>query len=189
MTARSGDAPSDVEVAGWVPVVGGTVGIVSGIVSGVTGLRWEIAAAAGLVLGAIGGPVGVWDLRARRIPDRLVVVGLGAVAVVVIVADLGGAGVSVWAIVGGVLATALPLLVVHLVSPAGLGFGDVKYAVVVGAGFAVVDWRLGATAVVLACAAGTFGAGVARSWRRSIPFGSCLAASSMITMAAARLLV
>ena len=50
------------------------------------------------------------------------------------------------AALAGAAVLAVPLLLVHLVSPAGLGFGDVKYGALIGAGVGVAT---GPAAVVL----------------------------------------
>jgi leader peptidase (prepilin peptidase)/N-methyltransferase len=49
---------------------------------------------------------------------------------------------------------ALPVLALHLLSPASMGFGDVKAAVVLGAAVGTVDARLAAVALCLAAAGG-----------------------------------
>lgn len=82
----------------------------------------------------------VYDIRQRRLPNALTLPGA---AVVLAVAVVTGRGVP--AIVGA-LALALLYLGVHLVAPAGMGAGDVKLAVGVGA----LTGSFGADAWVLA---------------------------------------
>jgi leader peptidase (prepilin peptidase) / N-methyltransferase len=104
---------------------------------------------AGLLL-AWAAPV-VWaatiDARVSRLPDRVVLLGLAVFAAVLVVASAGtGSWGWVVAALAGAAVLAVPLLLVHLVSPAGLGFGDVKYGALIGAGVGVAT---GPAAVVL----------------------------------------
>jgi len=96
------------------------------------------------------------DIRRRRLPNALTLTGA-----VVILVGAYVAGLGVPALLGG-LALAGLYLPVHLVDPAGLGAGDVKLALALGAltgayGFPV--WLVGAlgapllTAIVGAIAA------------------------------------
>ncbi|MBJ7399529.1 MAG: prepilin peptidase [Mycolicibacterium sp.] len=98
----------------------------------------------------------VVDIRRRRLPNALTLTGA-----VVILAGAVVAGLGLPAVLGG-LALAGIYLLVHLVDPAGLGAGDVKLALALGAltgayGFPV--WLIGAlgapllTAIVGAIAA------------------------------------
>jgi leader peptidase (prepilin peptidase)/N-methyltransferase len=45
---------------------------------------------------------------------------------------------------------AVPLLVLHLVTPAAMGFGDVKLAVALGAGLGVLEPKLAVLALAVA---------------------------------------
>ena len=76
------------------------------------------------------------------------------------------------------LSVAVPVGVVHSVTPAAMGFGDVKYAAALGAALGVVTTtssdRLLVAMLLLAVASGAALAyGVVRR-RRSVPFGPCL---------------
>jgi leader peptidase (prepilin peptidase)/N-methyltransferase len=77
---------------------------------------------------------------------------------------------------------ALPVLALHLVSPASMGFGDVKAAVVLGAAVGTVDARLAYVALCLA-AAGGVAVGLATR-RRTIPFGPFLVVASLLVLLA-----
>jgi leader peptidase (prepilin peptidase)/N-methyltransferase len=105
-----------------------------------------------------------------------VVAALGAL-IVSLAADLAfGASTltdpALGALAAGAAAMALPVLALHLVSPASMGFGDVKAAAVLGAAVGTVDWRLGAVAL---CLAAFSGAGVGLlTRRRTIAFGPFL---------------
>ncbi len=82
-------------------------------------------AGAAVVLWAAG--LAVTDIRRRRLPNALTVPGA---VVIVAVAWLGGRGGA--ALLGGCLLGGL-YLAVHLADPGGLGGGDVKLAVGLGA--------------------------------------------------------
>ena len=125
------------------------------------------------------------DLEERRLPDAWVAAGAVAVIVTLVVDSVVGqpnddgtpAGVAL-----GALAMALPVLVLHLVSPASMGFGDVKAAVVLGAAVGTVDARLGVVTLCLAAAGGA-AVGLATR-RRTIPFGPFLVVASLLVLLA-----
>ena len=130
-------------------------------------------------------PAAVVDIEERRLPDAWV--GAGAVAVIVTLAvdSVVGqpndtellAGVAL-----GALAMTLPVLALHLVSPASMGFGDVKAAVVLGAAVGTADARLAAVALCLAAAGGA-AVGLATR-RRTIPFGPFLVVAAALVLLA-----
>jgi leader peptidase (prepilin peptidase)/N-methyltransferase len=148
-----------------------------------------IAAAVGTVpvAGAIGiamlVPAAVIDIEDRRLPDAWVGAGAVAVIVTLVVDSVVGqpndtellAGVAL-----GALAMALPVLALHLLSPASMGFGDVKAAVVLGAAVGTADARLAAVALCLAAAGGA-AVGLATR-RRTIPFGPFLVGASLVVL-------
>ncbi|WP_297595098.1 A24 family peptidase [Mycobacterium sp.] len=68
-----------------------------------------------------------YDIRERRLPNALTLAGAGAILVV---ATLAGRGSSA---LGGAAALTAIYLLVHGVSPAGMGAGDVKLAIGLGA--------------------------------------------------------
>ena len=72
----------------------------------------------------------------------------------------------------GRIAMAVPVLILHVVSPDSMGFGDVKAALVLGAAVGTIDWRLGAVALCLAALSGAVAGVLGR--RRTIAFGPCL---------------
>ncbi len=117
-------------------------------------------------------PAAVVDVEQRRLPDAWV--GAGLILLVVAVAVEGAIGQPIDAgnVVVGALAMALPLLMLHLVSPTSMGFGDVKAAVVLGAAVGTIDWRLGAVALCVAALTAAVTGLLTR--RHTIPFGPFL---------------
>jgi leader peptidase (prepilin peptidase)/N-methyltransferase len=122
-----------------------------------------------------------YDVRCRRLPNWLTLPGF---AVMVVVAACTGHGVA--AILG---ATALgaAYLLVHLVSPTGMGAGDVKLALGLGAltgCFGTDVWFLAAVGAPLLTAA-TAVVTVLRRTGPSVPHGPsmCLASIAAISLA------
>ncbi len=112
----------------------------------------------------------VCDVRTHRLPNLLTVP--GAVAVIG-VAAAAGCGQRALA---GALALALAYLVVHLVAPGGLGAGDVKLAIGLGAltgAFGAAAWTSAALGAPLLTAAWA----LARR-RALMPHGPAMCASS-----------
>ncbi len=118
-----------------------------------------------------------YDIRQRRLPNRLTLPGA---AVILIGAALAGRGVA--ALLGG-LTLAAVYLAVHLVAPTAMGGGDVKLAVGVGGlsgCFGVQAWFLAALGAPLLTAA------VGLLWRlRAVPHGPsmCLATAGAAALA------
>jgi leader peptidase (prepilin peptidase)/N-methyltransferase len=108
-------------------------------------LVWRIgidaALPAFLVLGAFGVVLGAVDLATRRLPDPLVLGSLaaGVVLLGLAAAVVGDAGPLLRAAAGMVALFGL-YLALALVNPAGLGFGDVKLAGVLGLHLAWLGW-------------------------------------------------
>ena len=92
------------------------------------------------------------DARASRLPDRVVLPGLAVFAAVLVasVPLIGSSSLLVSGLVGAAVLF-VPLGLVHLVSPEGLGFGDVKYGALIGAGVGAAT-RPGAVVLVFALA-------------------------------------
>ncbi len=138
----------------------------------------------GITVGSVGVTVTLVDIRERRIPDEIVLAGfVAAVAIVVVVSVTSGQVVG--SALAGAAAAGLPLLVVHLVDPNGLGFGDVKLGAVLGALLGIVAWVLGLLLLAAAPVVALVGVALVRPWRRSIPFGACLAVGALLVLAAA----
>lgn len=128
-------------------------------------------------------PAAVVDLRERRLPDRIVG-SAGAVLVVgTVVTRLIGNDLSVLSGLAGVAAFAGPLLVLHLVSPAAMGFGDVKAGIVLGFALGLVDWQLALAALALATGFSAAVGILARA--RTVALGPGLIGAAAIALAAA----
>lgn len=118
-----------------------------------------------------------YDLRERRLPNPLTLTGAG-----VILVAAAGAGRG-WDALAGAAALAAIYLLVHVVAPAGMGAGDVKLAVGLGAlagCFGAGVWFLAALAAPLLTA---LVAAVCRA--RAVPHGPsmCLATAAAIGLA------
>jgi leader peptidase (prepilin peptidase) / N-methyltransferase len=137
-------------------------------VAGVCALAWLVALSA-------------YDIRLRRLPNWLTLPGA---AVIIVLAAVHGHGVA--AVLGAVALFAF-YAVVHLVSPAAMGAGDVKLAIGIGAltgTFGSDVWVLAALGAPLLTAAWAVVA-MARRSARTVPHGSsmCLAALTATALA------
>jgi len=109
------------------------VAVVGGIAGAVLAAAGQPAWAALAVLAGVAVGVVTVDLRERRIPTPLVAIGtVGAVA-----AAITSGRDETWAplvhAAAGASLVGAAFLVVHLVQPRGLGFGDVRLAALTGA--------------------------------------------------------
>ena len=97
-----------------------------------------------LVLGACLVAITFVDLEHLRIPDRITFPSLGLGAVAIVAVSLQRADTErLWgAVVGAVLYFGL-LLLPHLAYPRGMGFGDVKLALVMGMFLGWLGWERG----------------------------------------------
>jgi leader peptidase (prepilin peptidase)/N-methyltransferase len=123
----------------------------------------------------------VYDVRQRRLPNALT---LGGAAVVLTAAVATGRGVPA---LEGAAALASLYLGVHLVAPAGMGAGDVKLSIGVGAltgSFGVDAWVLAALGAPVLTA--SWAVAVAfRSRAATVPHGPsmCVAAAAAVAVA------
>jgi leader peptidase (prepilin peptidase) / N-methyltransferase len=114
-----------------------------------TGLSWELPAF--LLLAVVGVLLAVVDLQHRLLPNRVVLPALAAgTALLLLAAVADGAWDALLRAVLGAAALFAVYLVLALVSPGGLGMGDVKLAALLGL---YLGW-LGWSAVVLGALAG-----------------------------------
>jgi len=149
-----------------------------------------------LLLGASLVAVSVIDLQVLRIPDRITFPTLAAsVPLVVVVSARSDAIDSVNGALLGAVAYFLALLIPHLIYPRGMGFGDVKLALVMGLYLGWLGWtevhpvggpvQLVLYALMLGCALGVvFGVLSALITRRrgEFPFGPALALGCLIVV-------
>lgn len=149
-----------------------------------------------LALGAGLVAVSAVDLELLRIPDRITFPTIGICAVTMVIASVerSATGALRGALVGAV-AYFLLLLVAHLVSPRGMGFGDVKLALLMGMVLGWLGWdpeqtvvgplQLVFRALVLGCVFGVvFGVGhqlITRK-RGEFPFGPSLALGCLVVV-------
>lgn len=124
-----------------------------------------------------------YDIRHRRLPNRLTVPGF---AVIMLVA--GGFGHCRAALVGAAALAGVYLLV-HLVAPATMGAGDVKLALGLGAltaCFGVDAWLLAALAAPVLTA--VIGVAARVGWSmRAVPHGPSMCAASVAAVALTQL--
>ena len=117
----------------------------------------------------------VVDIRVRRLPNALT---LGGAVAILAAATLSGHGAPAW--LGSVVLAGV-YLVVHLAAPTGLGAGDVKLAIGLGALTGALGpevWGLAALgAPILTAAAGI--AGVLGGRRGPVPHGPSMCAASL----------
>jgi leader peptidase (prepilin peptidase)/N-methyltransferase len=133
----------------------------------------------GLMLG-----LAVIDYRHKILPNRIVYPSLVIFPAYLVVAAIAGADVDLVRAGIGFLAYGGGLLLIAIVSPRGMGMGDVKLAALIG----VVLGSLGLRYVGVAAAAGILLGGVVAigallagaGRKRAIPFGPFLAAGAVI---------
>ena len=120
------------------------------------------------------------DLTQRRLPNRIVLPGLAASVPVLLL--VGGVDRWVGSLAGAALLFAL-YFVLALVSPRGMGMGDVKLAALVGLYAGYLGW----SALFVAAFAGFLMGGVAAlivlGRMRSIPFGPWMLAGLWVAIA------
>jgi leader peptidase (prepilin peptidase)/N-methyltransferase len=124
------------------------------------------------------------DLRHRIIPNRIVYPSLAAFGAYILVVALAGGGLDATRAAIGMLAYGGSLLLVAIVSPAGMGMGDVKLASLIG----LVLGSVGLRYVAVAAGAGILMGGVGAiaallagaSRKQAIPFGPFLAAGALV---------
>ena len=127
--------------------------------------------------------VALIDARHRIVPNRIVYPALVVFAIAIGVGDLVDGGVSLVAGLVGLAAYSVPLLVVALIVPGGMGMGDVKLSALIGLVLGSLGLSLVAVAAGLGILAGGLGAVAAMTILRygrkqQMPFGPFLAAGA-----------
>ena len=125
------------------------------------------------------------DLRHRIIPNRLIYPSVVVFAVAVVVVWAFGVDVNPFRALLGLIAYGGGLLIVALISPGGMGMGDVKLAALIGLVLGALGWRYVAVAAAGGVLLGGVGAVVAlvlgRSRKDAIPYGPFLAAGAVVS--------
>ena len=138
-----------------------------------TGLALAVLTAAALV-----------DAVDHRLPNGLVAMAALPLGVAIaLTAAAGSVDVALGALAGAAL-LGVPMLITHLVSPVGMGFGDVKAGAVVGAAVGLVSPQLAVLTLVLALGGSAAWAVMHR--RRTIPLGPGLVVGALLALALAR---
>ena len=160
--------------------------LVAGAVAARTGAHPEVAAHVVVGVGLV--VLSVIDLDLFLLPKRLVYPLLAATAALLGVAAVAdGDGSALKRALVASLAAWGALLVLHIISPAGMGFGDVRLAALIGLD---LGW-LGAPEVVLGLFAGFILAAVVgllllatrkRGRSDAVPFGPFLAAGTIFVL-------
>ena len=174
-------APRTVRLAAAI-----TTAVVFGALALRFGLSWTLPAL--LAFAACATVLSIVDLAEKRLPNAVVFPALGAVAVLLVPATWAtGIWISlVWALVGSAAMFAVYFLLA-LISPASMGMGDVKLALVIGlllGWFGLSAWLVG---LLAAFVVGGVIAIVALLLKRvtlrgSIPFGPSMLVGALVAV-------
>lgn len=135
--------------------------------------------------------VALIDIGWRIVPNRIVYPALVVYLITITAGDLAGGGVDVVRGLIGMAAYAVPLLLVALAVPGGMGMGDVKLAALIG----LVLGSIGLAYVAVAAAAAVIGGGLGAlgaililrvGRRQQMPFGPFLAGGAGVAVLAGR---
>jgi leader peptidase (prepilin peptidase)/N-methyltransferase len=120
------------------------------------------------------------DLATRRVPNRHVI----AVSAIVAAGAVAGwlSGSSPWTPLLGGLVAGGPVLLFHLVSPGGMGFGDVKWATALGGAVGLVCWPAGVLVPLVGSVVALVMAATTR--QRLIPFAPGLSIGALVAVTA-----
>ena len=142
------------------------------------------AAVVGVFLGVMLA-VALIDARWRVVPNRIVYPSLVLFAVAIAVGDLLDGGVRLTPALVGMLGYGVPLMLIALAVPGGMGMGDVKLAGLIGLVLGAIGLRFVAVAAFAGVVGGGLGAVVAMlvlryGRKQQIPFGPFLAAGAVL---------
>ena len=155
------------------------------------GQGWALPAFA--YLAAIAVALSLLDVDVHRLPDSIVLPSYGAALALLAVASWNPGGTSDWPALGRAAIGAIAMFAVYflmlLVYPAGMGFGDVKLAGVLGLFLGWVGWGaliVGWFAAFLLGGVYSVGLLLARRAQRrtGIPFGPWMLAGALVGVAA-----
>ncbi|SIO09045.1 prepilin peptidase [Agromyces cerinus] len=163
-----------------------TTAVAFGVLALRFGLSWTLPAL--LAFAACATVLSIVDLAEKRLPNAVVFPALGAVAVLLVPATwaTGLWMALVWAVAGSAAMFAV-YFVLALISPASMGMGDVKLALVIGlllGWFGLSAWLVG---LLAAFVVGGVIAVVALALKRvtlrgSIPFGPSMLAGALVSV-------
>ncbi|MGI5377395.1 prepilin peptidase [Streptomyces sp. CA-251387] len=182
--ARCGACATGTPYGPGAPTLVTVTALVCAALAAATGTRPEVGA--WLLLAPVGVLLAAVDVRVRRLPDPLTLPLAGAALlllglVALVPEHAGDWPTALWA----TFALGAGYYVLHLINPAGMGFGDVKLALAAGA---VLGWYGWATVMLGTFAGFLFGALygwgrvlIRRAGRKSaIPFGPFLLAGVFV---------
>jgi len=172
------------------PLVEAGTAALFGLTAWWAGWTWSLPAY--LYLAAIAVALALIDIDTKRLPDAIVLPSYPVAAALLALASWNPGGVSDWsAFVRALLGCAVLFagyFVVMFIYPAGMGFGDVKLAGLLGLYLAWLGWgafAVGAFAAFLA--GGVFSIGLVAAGRASrkagIPFGPWMIAGAVVGIA------
>ncbi|GGB94086.1 prepilin peptidase [Cellulomonas carbonis] len=178
-------------IAARYPLVEAGTAVVFGLVAWHVGPSWALAAY--LYLGAVAVALALIDLDVHRLPDAIVLPSYPVVLALLALASWNPGGETDWpallrAAIGGVVLF-VAYFALAVAYPAGMGFGDVKLAGVLGMGLAWLGWgslAIGGFAAFLL--GGLYSLGLLatrRATRKSgIPFGPWMLLGAAVGMGA-----
>jgi leader peptidase (prepilin peptidase)/N-methyltransferase len=141
-----------------------------------------------LALAATGVVLAIVDLTEHRLPNAVLLPTLVVLAVLLVLASaLSGEWIRlVWALAGGA-GMFLFYFVLALISPAGMGMGDVKFAAPLGLVLGWFGWNVWLVGLVAGFIIGGVASVVALALRRvtlrgSIPFGPSMLAGALVAI-------
>ena len=120
------------------------------------------------------------DAAERRLPNGLVVLSAVPVSALCLLDPFVGRLTAIEGAVSGALLLAVPLLALHLIAPASMGFGDVKAAVSLGATLGLIQPELSLWTLCLASAI-TAAWGIARR-QQYVALGPGLVVAAMAVL-------
>ncbi|TFB48964.1 prepilin peptidase [Cryobacterium tagatosivorans] len=167
--------------------------LAAGVLFALLALRFGFAPElpAYLLLAAASVTLSIVDVAEKRLPNPLLLATTVIVAAALVIAAAVGAdwGAALGALLGGAALFAV-YLVLALISPAGVGMGDVKLAAVIGLALGYLGWDTWLIGLVAGFLVGSVVSLVALalsrvSLRGSLPFGPSMLAGAYVAILAA----